>query len=335
MVERVVTSSYEQNIPDMDSRNLLVIACTRHYFGEQYVQDFCLPDSWNLTMTCRFSTDVSLIDQADALWFHGPSIRKLPRKKAGQKWIISSMESDSNYPFLKNPEAMGLFDLNMTYRLDSDIPCIYPNWQTYGSFMDAPVSLASKDAQSAQVSYIASNPVSQRDDYVAELMKYISVDSLGQCLNNKTIENFDASAGAWRRSGAPGVVATIRGYKFHLAFENSIAEDYVTERALLALSCGTVPVYLGAPNITEFLPGEHCIVNVNEFEDPRTLANYLSELGTDDLAYLQYLEWKDRELPDTFRSLVDIGSIDPRYRMAIKLLHECDAFCSCGGRIRL
>jgi alpha-1,4-fucosyltransferase len=43
-------------------------------------------------------------------------------------------------------------------------------------------------------------------------------------------------------------------YKFHLAFENSESESYVTEKYYLALSSATIPIYFGAPNIEQFYP---------------------------------------------------------------------------------
>ena len=38
-------------------------------------------------------------------------------------------------------------------------------------------------------------------------------------------------------------------YKFLLAIENAECPDYVTEKLWKALKLGTVPIYLGAPNI--------------------------------------------------------------------------------------
>ncbi|KAJ8729964.1 hypothetical protein PYW07_017002 [Mythimna separata] len=43
-------------------------------------------------------------------------------------------------------------------------------------------------------------------------------------------------------------------YYFYLAFENSIAEDYVTEKLLHALQHYTVPVVYGGANYTRFMP---------------------------------------------------------------------------------
>lgn len=38
-----------------------------------------------------------------------------------------------------------------------------------------------------------------------------------------------------------------------------------------------VSIYLGAPNINEFAPGEHCFIHANDFKSPKELADYIEE----------------------------------------------------------
>lgn len=38
-------------------------------------------------------------------------------------------------------------------------------------------------------------------------------------------------------------------YKFAIAFENAICEDYITEKLWRPLIAGTVPIYVGSPSI--------------------------------------------------------------------------------------
>lgn len=328
--------SYLQRLPELVPRDFLIVALTDHFFDDDYIQDFQLPAHWGVPAKCRFTDEKSLIDDADALWFHGPSIRWLPHKKAGQEWIVISMESEQNYPFLSNREIMSMFDLVMTYKLDSDIPCLYPNRQSYGNFQGFPSCAKDKklahsnDVPNAPLVYIASNPVPRRDTFVSELMKHIKVDSLGSCLNNCSISGFGDRRGAWFTD----VGRVLGRYKFYLAFENTLCEDYVTERVLMALSFGCVPVYQGAPNIEDFLPGEQCLIKVDDFSSPAHLAEYLNYLDQNDAAYDEYLSWRSSGLSLSFQQILDIGSIEPKHRMLIKLLHDCDSNCNCGGRIR-
>lgn len=317
---------------NLHSQNLLVVACTDHFFGKDYGQTAKFPQEWGLDFDCEFNQDLSLMEHADALWFHGPSITGLPEKKPGQKWILMCMESDQNYPFLNDGNAMGLFDIQMTYRLDSDVPTLYPNWRQYGSFLDPPMSIEYKNAQPSPVLYAASHPVAYRDDYVMELMKHIAVDSIGACLKNRDIEGFSSGTG-FANNGFSSLLSVIRRYKFYLAFENSLTKDYVTERVFMALAAGAVPVYLGASNIMKFMPAQSAIICADDYESPQKLAEYLHFLDQDDAAYQAHLAWKTKGYSKQFRQLVDVSNIEPLARMFVKLAHRCNWECRCGGRM--
>jgi hypothetical protein len=61
--------------------------------------------------------------------------------------------------------------------------------------------------------------------------------------------------------------AVMRQYKFALAYENASFPGYVTEKMFDAWFAGCVPVYLGAPDITNYAPAE-------TFIDKRQFGNY-------------------------------------------------------------
>lgn len=103
-----------------------------------------------------------------------------------------------------------------------------------------------------------------REEYLAELMKYVDIDSFGRLYNNRTMKGED--------KGWESKIALYRQYKFVLAFENSILDDYVTEKLYDPLIAGVVPIYFGAPNITDYLPDASCLVNAAHFSSPKELA---------------------------------------------------------------
>lgn len=41
-------------------------------------------------------------------------------------------------------------------------------------------------------------------------------------------------------------------YKFTIAFENAVCEDYITEKLWRPLTVGSIPIYLGSPSIEVF-----------------------------------------------------------------------------------
>ena len=62
----------------------------------------------------------SVTHRADALWYHAPNICenvRVERASAGQAVVVASMEPAGYYPCLDNPAFMGMFDLEMSYRM--------------------------------------------------------------------------------------------------------------------------------------------------------------------------------------------------------------------------
>lgn len=332
-----VTLPFPDWRPPSDPKRIqvTVVACTPHYFGGDYIHPFSLPPESGGPVHCNFTDDPCWMSEADALWFHAPSITRLPtHKRPGQAWVLMSMESDENYPMLKNKEFLNLFDIVMTYRLDSDVPTLYPNWREYGDFMASPLPTPMKSARTALALYTASNPVAHRDNYVRRLSKYVAVDSPGKCLHNKTLPGFTDGGNTWAKRGFKSIMEILPEYKFYLAFENSISTDYVTERLFLALVAGVVPVYYGADNVRDFLPSRDAAIVVDDFGSPAELAEYLKYLDNNNDAYERHLAWKSDGYCDNFRKLLDMATVDPRHRMALKLAHGCDGDCRCGGRMR-
>lgn len=81
-------------------------------------------------------------------------------------------------------------------------------------------------------------------------------------------------------------IITLRNYKFVLCFENSVFPGYVTEKFFDALFAGTVPVYLGAPNVERYIPAE-TFVDFRKFKNIPALHQFLSAM--DEAAYQGYL----------------------------------------------
>ena len=84
----------------------------------------------------------------------------------------------------------------------------------------------------------------------------------------------------------PDKIETIKYSKFNLAFENERFEDYVTEKIFDAMAAGSVPVYSGAPNITDYVPKE-CFIDYHQFNDFKKLYQFLSTM--DNHTYHSYL----------------------------------------------
>lgn len=70
-------------------------------------------------------------------------------------------------------------------------------------------------------------------------------------------------------------------YKFALCFENSISRSYITEKIFDCFTNKIIPIYYGAPNITQYVP-ENCFIDYRNFKDDVELSMYLKSINIDD-----------------------------------------------------
>ena len=77
-------------------------------------------------------------------------------------------------------------------------------------------------------------------------------------------------------------------YKFQICFENSSSQiGYVSEKLFHALFSESVPVYLGAPNISDLVP-DNCFIDFRQFQDFEELHQFISGMDRD--TYTGYLD---------------------------------------------
>jgi len=80
---------------------------------------------------------------------------------------------------------------------------------------------------------------------------------------------------------------TLRRFRFCLCFENTRFPGYITEKIFDCLFAGTIPVYLGAPDVARFLPAE-TFIDAAGFPTVAALRDYLRDVGPTQAAV--YLE---------------------------------------------
>lgn len=194
----------------------------------------------------------------DAIAFNGRNIGKfkssdLPKVRyPHQKYIFFNMESSSNIPIC-NPLFENFFNWTATYKLNSDIVLAYlliknAAGEEVGPRIDMTWEKFDKDAttvnnKSETVVWMASNcnTKSKREKYVHKLNAALNslgykVDIYGNC-GKLQCPRTDTSC-----DNLPSK------YYFYLSFENSIAEDYVTEKLYRAIMNTAVPIVFGGAN---------------------------------------------------------------------------------------
>ena len=87
--------------------------------------------------------------------------------------------------------------------------------------------------------------------------------------------------------------------KFSFALENERFQDYVTEKIYDVMAAGSVPIYSGAPNITDYVPQE-CFIDYHAFQNLDELYNFLKTMSDD--TYNQYLSCIQNVMKDPLKN---------------------------------
>ncbi len=263
-------------------------------------------DEFQIPPGCAFTTNRRYWREASAVVFHIPTLRRYHdlRRYPGQLLVGWFMESKLQYPILNNPPFMNRFDFTMSFRRHADIwaPYYFPDF-------NQPVSTILKPKSKDQLvavffSYLGER--SGRKTYLQEFMQHIDAHSYGRVLRNRHLSN---------DSGRTTKLNVLSGYRFNLAFENAIEQDYVTEKFFDPLVAGCVPVYMGAPNIDDYAPGDHCFINAADFNGPKELAEYLLALSKDEDAYNAYHTWRNLPLRSRYCRFLEEQRVHPFLRL--------------------
>ncbi|MCU1449410.1 MAG: alpha,3-fucosyltransferase [Acidimicrobiales bacterium] len=282
------------------SRPLLILLHNRFFEDWPELPDCCAVD-------CRFVTDPQAIEDADAVVFHVPTLGPVDSvpKRPGQLWVAWSLESRVMCPSLDDRAFMSRFDLTMTYERSSDI------WYPYFGPGTVPglVRPLQPRTEAVPVVYLQSNHNDRCDRlaYAGELMRRVRVDSFGPVLRNRP------------EVIAPGYLPRVElygRYKFTLAFENSFAPDYVTEKLYEPLVAGSVPVYRGTADVADLAPTPNCFIDANAFGSASDLGAYLNHLDANEDEYLAYHAWRSQPFSPSFTRHLEFLHELPLCRLA-------------------
>jgi hypothetical protein len=70
------------------------------------------------------------------------------------------------------------------------------------------------------------------------------------------------------------------------------------------LLSGSLPVYLGAPEAGDFVPGgKASFVSVLDFKDEEALLNHLVWLNENPAEYSKYFEWRSKPFSEVFKNM--------------------------------
>ncbi|EIE20569.1 hypothetical protein COCSUDRAFT_57715 [Coccomyxa subellipsoidea C-169] len=162
---------------------------------------------------------------------------RVVKSSSRQLAVMMTMEASTNYPCFDDPVFMDQFDLEMSYRQESQLPLSYLRGDQVEIWTEDPVTPFEERSDSP--AYVQSNckTVSGRDARVRRLMEYrdLKIRSYGSCLNTEGTSGTKESK-----------IDIYRRHKVCIVMENSIAMDYVTEKLYDAFVAGCVPLKFGS-----------------------------------------------------------------------------------------
>ena len=244
---------------------------------------------------CRVTYDKSKIFQSDALYFHGrdlptpKELRELRKRvnNTNQIWIWLMHESPE-YTYYEPEIYEGIFNWTSTYSPKSDIFIPYFGMRKLRE--NEPRPALGKDFSSGKdkmVLFINSHCDDLRMNFIRRLKKHVQVDTYGRCKNmiNPELPECHRLSDKCRKIQSR--------YKFYLAMENCLCEDYITEKYYKnAMQRGLLPLVMGGANYNDArLALPHSFINIRDYDSLEQLGNYLKYLNSNNTAYNEYFKW--------------------------------------------
>lgn len=121
--------------------------------------------------------------------------------------------------------------------------------------------------------------------YVQEFSRYFNIHSYGTCLKSSPTEI--------NARDARQVIETMQKYRFVLILEHTRVDDFLSPQIYYALVAGAIPIYLGAPNISEKFTQPNVVYNVGNMT-PKQLADDLNEKRYDDEFFKKFHWWRGK-----------------------------------------
>lgn len=236
--------------------------------SEMFIQNDC---AYRNCFIINTTTYLSPITKYDALLFGADALHAKPDmtlpdlRSRNQKYILFSFESTAKHPIAA--KYNNFFNWTWTYKVDADISFKYitirqkngrvigPNqnmhWIPTAQMKKTSLNIVQKlRKKTMAAAWIVKKcrAKNMHTDYVRELReklrKYEMIVSifgpcgLVPCPRDDVVQCY-------------GLIA--KDYYFYLAFEDSWAEDYVTDQLLIALNNYAVPIVFGGANYTRLV----------------------------------------------------------------------------------
>lgn len=290
-----------------------------------------------------YTTDRSLLHEADVIEFQGHDIRNEADLQAVPKRSTDSLQLFSFYSWEAKPVLSDLFtqvqfNLQRTYRRNADMLCPYhKSGECFLNQSIGPLLVGFRDKLKVPVLAVVSNcrSYSGRERVLRGLVDLLDVHSAGRCLKNFHVQ----TEGLRKRSRmvkelgteGPSRVDFIAKYKFVFAVENRLCQDYVTEKFWRSLESGSVPIvasHRGTPDYMRVAPHALSFLDVAAFSSMTDLAQAITQASENEETYLRYHQFREGHSTASPNPGVVQDSFMAEYEKTITSGADPESWCS-------
>ncbi|KAF8939970.1 hypothetical protein BGZ47_007929 [Haplosporangium gracile] len=215
----------------------------------------------------------------------------LPPRIAHQKWVLHFFdESIGYYPHVALQTFIQQFDLTMgspPQLMDIPHPTYPISHEKALEYVNVKVTYPFGKTPENYIAFVVSNCEAKNDRLVLidKLIADAGGHSYGRCSHNidmpEELQKREMEQWEYKKQ------KVLADYPFGLAAENSNCLGYVTEKFYDVLASGAIPVYMGAPDIADFVP-EGSYINAKDFA---TYDDLIHHMKTVDRA--PFYKWKE------------------------------------------
>ena len=260
---------------------------TKRYFGEQY-QGFIdrsykcdpLPGGGR----CVFNHNNP---SSDAIFYYG-GYTKLNYKRVfgDQIVVVYTLESENGEHCHFPPPDQ--YDIKVSYRRDSTIPVPFlceGNLALRLAEMGQPDVPVGREKLVA--GFVSNCKFKWRVSNFTELMKYVYVDQWGKCLKNTPGQFWKTRHGPFEQEKLNFL--NKNPYKFLLAYENTVEDDYITEKIYHGYLTRSIPIFYGDKAVFDLVPANTSLIYANNYT-PKELAELIHRIASNDTLYSEYFK---------------------------------------------
>jgi hypothetical protein len=204
--------------------------------------------------------------------------------------IFISAENINNYIIEKNYDLI-IGNINNTNNI-YNIPYNYFPYYAMSVFEQVKYKNQIKNKVKTKFcAFMYSACHNHREDFYRQLSKYKHVDSLGKCCSNNTCnayKNYDRQLYTDKMTYQDSAIEQYSNYKFVIAMENKYIDGYITEKFILPIKAGAIPIYWGTSDIKKHF-NINTFIYINDFPSYQDCINYIKEVDNNNELYQSYI----------------------------------------------